>query len=174
MATPFKKTCWKSGYVFALPLADGSFGIAQAIAPLHEWAVDLVLFSDRFATVPDAVPPLHRANVVSIHATWQRVLNSGRWAKVGTAACVIQPHECPNQKLLSSCGTGGAYQHSTDDGLQNFLSAYHGLIPWNLCEGLEFDQKLHCGVNRPKTARVLDEASLWLYRQIEQEKKYVI
>jgi hypothetical protein len=172
VTTQFKKTRWRSGLVFALPLADGSFGLAQAIAPVQAWAVDLALFSDRFLEIPTEVPSLQRANLISIHATWQRVLNGGHWATIGSAPCVITTDECPNQKLVHLGENGGGCQYSSQEILQDFLSAYHGIIPWNLFPASDFDQKLCYGVDRPKTARLLDEASLWLFQQAEQGKTY--
>jgi hypothetical protein len=172
MAAPFKRTRWKPSDVFALPLVDGSFGVVQAIAPVEAWAVDLALFSDRFLEVPFCVPPLNRANVVSIQATWRTTLNGGWWAKVGSTPLVVEPGECPNQKLLAAGGKGVGCTHSSEGLLQDFLSAYHGLIPWNLYPAHNFDVRLFPGVKRPKAARLLDDAALLLYQRAAQCERY--
>lgn len=171
MAAPFKRTRWKPGFVFALPLADGSFGIAQSIAPVESWAVDLALLSDRFSKVPSDVPALNRASVVSIQATWSRSLNGGWWAKIGSAPLVVEPDECPNQKLLFRGEKGVGCTHSSEGLLQDFLSAYHGLIPWNVYPAHNFDDRLFPGLARSKAAYLLDDAARLLYQQTAQRER---
>lgn len=172
MPAPFKRSRWKPGFVYAVPLADGSFGIAQAVAPVGTWAVDLALFANRINELPDEPPLLDRANVVSIQATWRTILNGGWWAKLGVAPLVVQPDECPNQQILSPDERGVGCTHSSQGLLEDFLSSYHGLIPWNLYPAVDFDNRLFPGVTRPRAAKVLDAASLYLYKQAATQEKY--
>jgi len=172
MPAPFKRSRWKPGFVYAVPLADRSFGIAQAIAPVETWAVDLALFSSRFAELPRELPLLDRSDVVSIQATWRPVLNGGWWAKLGAAPLVVRPEECPNQQLLAQGGRGTGCTNSSQGLVEDFLSSYHGLIPWNLYPAFDFDKRLCQGVARPNAAKILDAASLLLYQQASQREKY--
>lgn len=110
--------------------------------------------------------------MVSIQATWRTTLNGGWWAKLGTAPLVVQPEDCPNQQILAQGGRGVGCTHSSQEVLEDFLSSYHGLIPWNLHPAFDFDKRLFPGVARPQAAKIIDAASLRLYQQAIQREKY--
>src|SRR5258706_5398224 len=82
-----KQSRWKPGTVYAVPLTDRSFGIAQAgeaQAPFVN-VIYVALFADRYTHIPDAVPALERDSAVSLTATWRQALNRGEWLSLGVA-----------------------------------------------------------------------------------------
>ena len=118
--------------VYAVPLTDGSLGIAQAGEAQGEMlnVIYVALFSDRHSCVPDEPPPLKREDSIALVATWRQGLNRGDWLTVGHAPEVFRTPEFPNERYAKN-GYVGA-QHQDTGLLSNFLSAYHGLIPWNV------------------------------------------
>ena len=158
----FKRTLkGKTGDVFAVPLVDGSFGYAQAIAPVSSFAIDFALTSQRSNELEHGVTSVGSA--IALMATWRTVVTGGHWCKVGTAALCVPADSCPNQKLLASGELVGV-RHSSWGLLEEFLSAFHGQFPWNLYPAFNFDKYLLPGISRPTVARVLDALSLEIFR----------
>jgi hypothetical protein len=76
----------------------------------------------------------------------------------------VTKREFPNERFA---GTGyiGA-KHYTVGILQKFLSAYHGLIPWNSMEDESyFDTLLGPGIDRPANVVVLPPGERQKYRE---------
>jgi hypothetical protein len=57
----FKRSRWKPGSVYALPLADGSFGIAQAVvaSPGLAGVINVAVFDYRYPAWRSVVTPSH-------------------------------------------------------------------------------------------------------------------
>jgi len=161
----FKRTLkWQPGDVFVIPLADGSFGFAQAIAPVMQHVIDFAFFSsksDESIRIPEDLGP---KTVIGIHATWRQAVTGGYWGKVGNTELCIAPEQCPNQLLIKHHNSIGV-THGDIGHVENFLSACHGLLPWNIYKFHPFDNYLVPGRPRPSAAYELSAADLAIYRQ---------
>ena len=165
-STKRKQSRWKPGTVYAVPLRDGSFGIAQA-GEAQGALVNVIyvaLFSDRYTRIPDEVPALERESAVSLVATWRQALNRGEWLSVGVAQELFKKSEFPNERYASD-GYVGAKNY--DAGLlAEFLSAFHGLLPWNVMHNpAYYDGLLRPGLSRPPSVKMLTERERETYRR---------
>ena len=148
---------------YAVPLSDGSFGIAQAGEAMMTNVVYVALFSNRLPVLPDRPPELERKSAIALSATWRQALNRGDWPSLKLAAEVFQKAEFPNERFAP--GYVGA-KHCDAGVLRDFLSAYHGLIPWNAMHDPAFyDNLLMPGLNRPDSVVLLGEQVRARYRQ---------
>ena len=158
-----KRVRWAPGAVYAVPLGDGSFGVAQAIDAMMVNVIYVALFADRLPALPVDLPRLRRTAVVALTATWRQHLNRGDWPYIGAAAPVVPKDAFPNEQLAKS-GYVGA-KHFDAGILANFLAACHGLVPWNVMYVEDYyDRLLAPGVTRPVAARVLDPDARAAYR----------
>lgn len=164
-APRFKVRRWKPGMVYAVPLQDGSFGFAQAIAPAMPTVVDLAVFGARAPALPTALPPLGRDDLVALCATWRQELNNGSWHALGVTTLSVDPMDCPNQKPCAS-GNDVGIEHYDAGLIERLLDAWHGLTAWNVMyEEDFFDEMLAPGVTRPSTAIVLSPEERAQYRE---------
>lgn len=161
-----KQSRWKPGMVYAVPLADGSFGIAQAGESQGPFVnvIYVSLFLDRYMQIPDEVPNLKRDTAVSLVATWRQALNRGEWLSLAVSPEVFRKIEFPNERFANN-GYVGAKEY--DAGLlANFLSAFHGLLPWNVMHNPSFyDELLLPGSPRPQYVQILSEIDREKYRR---------
>ena len=158
-----KRTRWAPGVVYAVPLTDGSYGVAQAVDAMMVNVIYVALFRSRLQSLPDASPSLSRSDVVALTATWRRDLENGDWPVLGSADLAVEKAEFPNERFASK-GYIGA-KHFDAELLAEFLSAYHGLLPWNVSyEEDAYDQMLAPGICRPDSAIVLDPEARNAYR----------
>jgi hypothetical protein len=161
-----KQSRWKPGTIYAVPLNDGSFGIAQAGETQGSLinVIYVALFSDRYTRIPDEVPALKRDSAVSLIATWRRALNRGEWLSLGVAPELFKKAEFPNERYANN-GYVGAKNY--DAGLlAEFLSAFHGLLPWNVMhDPAYYDGLLRPGLSRPPSVKILNERERENYRR---------
>ena len=118
--------------VYAVPLSDGSYGIAQAGDTQGEFVnvIYVAMYCHRFLDLPTSIPDLTRDYVISLSSTWRQALNRGEWLSIGVAPETFNTSEFPNEQLAKQEYVGARI---CDAGiLSDFLSAYHGLIPWNI------------------------------------------
>jgi hypothetical protein len=149
--------------VYAVPLEDGSFGFAQAVEAMMANIVYVALLGVRRPGRPDAVPALTPGDIVSLAATWRQDLNRGDWPQLGPAPLVVTKVDFPNERFAQARYVGA--KHYDAGILADFLSAYHGLLPWNvLYEEDYYDRLLPPGVARPPNAVVLSPAERESYR----------
>jgi hypothetical protein len=152
--------------VYAVPLADGSFGVAQVgeVQGPFIKVIYVALFAERYAHLPDEVPSLNSESAVSLVATWVQSLNRGEWISLGVAPEIFKKSEFPNEEYASN-GYVGAKNY--DAGLlAGFLSALHGLLPWNVMhDPAYYDKLLRPGLVRPKAAMILNESEREKYRR---------
>lgn len=171
--SPFKRRLkWAPGDFFAVPLSDGTFGLAQIVAPVDSHAIDFVLLAVRLPTATPLAKQPHTNDAVAVGATWRTVVTGGHWAYVGHGPLLIAPQMCPNQRLLAAGHI--EVSHSSWGLLQDLLSAYHGLLPWNMYPAFDYDSYLLPGVPRPAVAKILRPDQVALLnetRQREQRKE---
>jgi len=152
--------------VYAVPLTDGSFGVAQAGEAQGEFinVIYVALFADRYTRIPDELPALKRDSAVSLVATWRQALNRGEWPALGVAREMFKKSEFPNERYARQ-GYVGAKTY--DAGLlADFLSAFHGLLPWNVMhDPAYYDYLLRPELARPQSARILNERERDNYRR---------
>lgn len=160
----FKRSRWKPGNVYALPLTDGSFGIAQAIvaSPGLPGVINVAVFDDRYPTLAECRNTVARERLIALLGTWRAEMNGGWWALVEWAEPCVRADEFPNLQLKSLVG----HTHHSGGVIENLVSAYHGLLPWNANYREDYyDVLLAPGVQRPKTARILGAVELSTYRE---------
>lgn len=163
----FKRSRWKPGNVYGLPLADRSFGIAQAVvaSPGLSGVINVAVFDHRYPSLADCRPTVARERVIALLGTWRAEMNGGWWALIGWAEPCVRADEFTNLQLGSLVG----HTHHSGGVLENLVSAYHGLLPWNVNYREDYyDALLAPGVIRPKTARVLSATELATYRERER------
>lgn len=151
----FKSSRWKPGMVYAVPLLDGSYCFAQAIAEAMPTVIDVAIFRTRTEHLPIEPPDLLRSDLIAFSATWRQALNRGDWATLGVTDLVVDELDMPNQRLLKA-GTTVGIKHADSGIFEGLLNAWYGLEPWNIMHNENYyDEKLAPGVTRPKTAVVL-------------------
>jgi hypothetical protein len=148
---------------YAVPLSDGSFGIAQAGEAMMTNVIYVALFSNRLPVLSDRPPELERQSAVALSATWRRALNRGDWPSLQQIPEAFHKADFPNERFAP--GYVGAKHHDAGV-LRDFLCAYHGLIPWNAMHDPAFyDHLLLSGLKRPDGAVLLDDQARAKYRR---------
>lgn len=166
---PFKRSRWEPGKIYGIPLLDGSFCFAQAIALALTNIVDVVIYSQRTREAPHEIPELGRGSLIAFSATWKQDLERGEWLALGVGSLLTRPEESPNQKILAT-GTWVGVEHSDIGLLSDLCNAWYGLIPWNVMfEEDYYDKWLAPGVARPATAKVLSSEERKRYREHDLE-----
>ena len=155
---------YKPGMVYAVPLGDGSFGVAQAGVPMFPTVIYVALFLDRFETVPATPPALEQSKLVSLTATWRKNLNKGEWVPLGVSELTPGLLNHPAEALAAG-GYVGA-KHYDAGLLSEFLSACHGVLPWNVMyDPAYYEKLLVSGAARPAKAVILGEEERTAYRR---------
>ena len=159
-----KRTRYKPGMVYAVPLADGSYGLAQAGSAMFPTVIYVALFLDRLDAPPTELPSLDSSRLVSLTATWRKNLNNGEWLPLGVTDLSQSLREHPTERLAAA-GYVGAKHYDTGL-LSEFLSACHGALPWNVMYDPAFYEELLIpGSGRPDRALILGEKERTLYRR---------
>ncbi|GGL65280.1 hypothetical protein [Wenxinia marina] len=127
---------WDEADLFTVPLLDGSFGLGQVCEVLEDGA--LVLLTDRRGTVGG---PVGVSEITSLVRVPRDPLDTGQW-KVETFVALPRPRSAIESRYAA-------------DGVQDpavveaFLSAWHGLLPWDYFPAGVFDGLLYRGRARP-------------------------
>jgi hypothetical protein len=159
-----KSPRYKPGMVYAVPLSDGTFGIAQAGSAMWPNVIYIALYADRYEELPNSIPPLSRLRAVSLTATWKKDLNKGTWVPLGITEEEHALAEFPNEAHADQ-GYVGAKNYDAGI-LSEFLSAYHGLLPWNVMHDSNYyDQLLAPSAPRSDKITILSEADRVAYRR---------
>lgn len=159
-----KRTRYKPGMVYAVPLSDGSYGLAQAGSAMFPTVIYVALFLDRLVAPPTEIPKLDSSNLISLTATWRKNLNNGEWLPLGVAEFSQALQEHPTEELAAA-GYVGA-KHYDAGLLSEFLSACHGALPWNVMyDPAYYEQLLLPGSARPEKAVILGEKERTAYRR---------
>ncbi len=158
----YKRSRWKQGSVYAIPLADGSFGICQAIDSMMKNIIYIAVFSYHFDEVPTEIPSLKKEDILSLGATWRQHLNNGSWATIGVTDPIVEKRDFPNEAFAPSYV--GA-KHSDGGLFSKFLSACFGLRPWNtMAKEDYFEAYLNTNNRRPSKLKILDPEARMKYR----------
>lgn len=166
MADPMqlKHPRYKPGMVYAVPLADGAYGLAQVGIPMFPAVIYVALFLDRFEALPAGLPKLDESRLISLTATWRKNLNKGAWIPLGVGELTPALLKHPTEALAAS-GYVGA-KHYDAGLLSEFLSACHGALPWNVMhDPAYYDKLLVFGLARPERAVMLGEEDRTAYRR---------
>ena len=159
-----KRPRYKPGMVYAVPLADGSFGVAQAGTQMFPTVIYVALFLDRFEAVLAIPPALDESKLVSLTATWRKNLNKGKWVPLGVSELTPGLLNHPTETLAAG-GYVGA-KHYDAALLSEFLSACHGALPWNVMyDPAYYEKLLISGTARPSEAVILGEEERTAYRR---------
>ena len=154
---------YKPGMVYAVPLADKSYGLAQAGAAMFTHVIYVALFMDRFEAVPEA-PELAPSRVVSLTATWRKDLNKGEWIPLCVTDLTPGLVKHPTENLVA--GGYVSAKHYDAGLLSEFLSACHGALPWNVMHDPAYYEKLLMpGASRPEKIVMLGEEERAAYRR---------
>jgi hypothetical protein len=126
---------WSPGDYFLIPLADGSRGIGQVLNLMMDNIVSIAITDRRIdADSPagsisvggEAAPP---GDVVSAIATWRDPLDEARWPIVGHGTLLIPREQWPNEEFRARNWVGA--KHYNTPLVEEFLSAFHALKPWD-------------------------------------------
>lgn len=123
----FRRSRWKPGTVYGIPLADGSFGIGQSIDAMWESVIYIAVFSYHFDRLPVAPPHLEAEDILSLGAVLRPDLNNGSWATIGIAEPIVGKQDFPNEAFSTSGYVGAEF--SSGGVFSEFLSACFGLTP---------------------------------------------
>lgn len=131
---------WDEADLFTVPLLDGASGVGQVVEVLSGGA--LVVLTSRRGEDGGQVAG---DEIVALLRVPREPLDSGQWP-IGRLETLPRP-----RTLIEP-------RHAPDD-LQDpavveaFLSACHGLLPWDYFPGDVFDRLLYPGRERPASAR---------------------
>ncbi|MFT3769640.1 MAG: RHS repeat-associated core domain-containing protein [Minicystis sp.] len=119
-----KRTKFRVGDLFAVPLKDGTWGLGHVVAA--DLAICCLVFAARAASTDALRAVLDDALREPIGAAviTDFTIARGTWPVIGHRA----PHY-PDLRLPKLSGEGASSY--TDGVLAEFLEAYHGLRPWN-------------------------------------------
>lgn len=150
-----KRVSWEHGDLFAVPLADGSFGIVQAIDHWMPHWVYTAVTDCRAVSPPTDLRSVEAARVISLLAISDREFDFGAFPRVGHASLLARRKDFGNERFAKK-GYIGASSY-TGGILAAFLSAWHGAAPWNAYKDpAYFDQLLAAGVTRPSQVVISD------------------
>jgi hypothetical protein len=140
---------WEHGDLFAVPLADGSFGVVQAVDHwMPEGGVYAAVTDQRQATLPSVAALAPSARVIALIQVVDNAFDRGWFPRIGPAAALARRADFPNERFARS---GYVEAKSYTAGIVvAFLSAWHGLGPWTPYNDPEFfDKLLVDGIERP-------------------------
>ena len=147
-----KRIQWEHGDVFAVPLADGSFGVVQAVDQwTPEGGVYVAVTDQRAESVPTVAVLDPNVRVIALMAVIDNAFDRGWFPRIGPAEPLVCRADFPNERFAQS-GYVGAKSY-TGGIVVAFLSAWYGLTPWTGYHDPEFfDKLLMSGVERPPHA----------------------
>lgn len=148
-----KKHIPDDGEVFVIPLEGQKyFGIGEVlkVTPDALNSVICIFYSHRFSSLENLnIDELSDENVISVQFITPDLIESRIWKVVGEND-PYDPEDFLNFKELESDGFIGVDIIGSGN-IRKFLSAYHGLLPWNCMYKEEyFDELLYPGVERPE------------------------
>ncbi len=149
MVSPLKRKAWEVGNVAAVPLSDGTFGLAQVVSlePRIKRAVTIAYFDVRLTTdqLRDIVAAPSPDHVVSIQFTDRRALTRGVWRVLCSAPVNLAGIPTPFENTRSSGWVGARFYDSGSITL--FLQAFWGIRSWDLMPEFFNGLLLHRGLN---------------------------
>lgn len=127
-----KKQVWEVGSIFLVPLQDGGSCPGQVVGRERELMDSAaVLLFDLRGQWQDAaeLPPLLERDVFAKLLVSRQSLDSGQWRVIGRAEPVLGQAQLPHESTRAS-GFVGAKVRGCDI-VQEFVSAFYGLVPWD-------------------------------------------
>jgi hypothetical protein len=150
-----RKVKWVAGDNFLVPLNDRSYGHGQVMSyegrALNSAAC--AFSSLRFESVVDDLEPVTDENVIAVMFVTRDQLDSGGWRVVNNRP-ILHWEDTLDMRGLRSRGFVGAIIHGTAI-VGNFLSAYHGLLPWNHYLDPEYFDKVLISPDRRPASVIL-------------------
>ncbi|MGK2856395.1 MAG: hypothetical protein ACSLFQ_04235 [Thermoanaerobaculia bacterium] len=149
---------------YAIRLADGRFGMAQAISAMMPNAIYVAVFRQLTESSSKPIPSLQKADVISLVAVVRSSLRE--WVARDTFSPAVETADFPNERLRSDGYVGAKI---LDAGIvADFLAAFHGIRPWNVMRDERyFDELLAPKVPRPSEAVLLAPEDRLAYRKRE-------
>lgn len=148
-----KRSSWKAGDVFGVPLGRDEYGLGQILS--HEKnCMDSVLCC--FTNVvthngSEGLPPIGLSDLISIQIVTRDSLDRGIWPVLGPGEPIEVAGMYPIESLRANRYVGANIKGS--GAMQNFLCAYRGRSPWDeYFDPQYFDKLLIEGLNRPASA----------------------
>jgi len=139
-------TPWKVGDVFAISMADETFGFGQVLGKHLEQPTCALFDARADRPLADIEEVVTSPTIAILHCDAKHLL-SGRWQVIGNAPPVNDPWSGP-------CGHRSFGR--TWGGLGELAEAWFGLRPWNgLSDAKFYEGFLLPGVKRPEKAKVL-------------------
>jgi hypothetical protein len=144
-----KRIQWDHGDLFGVPLADGSFGIVQAVDHWMPAGGIYVAVTDQRAESLSPVAELNpHLRVIARMAVVDNGFDFGWFPRIGPAVALARRQDFPNERFAQSDYVGA--KSYTGGILADFLSAWHGMAPWTPYKDPEyFDKLLADGIGRP-------------------------
>lgn len=163
-----RRKTWDVGNLFAVPLADGSYGLGQVVGREENMlnSISCAFYRTRVSAsdlasvggVPD------ESELIAVQFTTKDLLTKRVWRVLGAYPVELPHHLFPHEDRRGQNWIGAEMVGSGS--MVNLLNAYFGLAPWNVMfEEDYFDQLLAPGVRRPPTAIVLNPADREAYRR---------
>jgi hypothetical protein len=129
---PRKKQRWAIGDIFVVELMDGTYTIGQIVGqerPVLN-SVSIALFEVKCGSQELAKNVLiPQSRLFSVLFATRDLLDSGKWAVVGTRSILIRPEQFPFEHLRDAGFVGAKIIGSAI--VTAFLNAYYGLAPWD-------------------------------------------
>lgn len=126
-----KKAEWKFGDVFLIPLKKNElYGVGQVLDLQMKNIVRCALYNERIDNPNqfDIDKSCMRSNLISLVASTREQLDAGVWEIMGNKKIDIPKKEYPNEKFR---GSWIGAKHYDSGLLEDFLKAYHAMIPWD-------------------------------------------
>lgn len=152
-----KKTHFKIGDVFAIPLKNGKWGVGQVVGQEREALNSFVgcffAISIESLDIGD-VGQLNHESLISIQFVTRDLLDSGKWPIIGNKPLQNLGHEEVINEARNNRYIGTKIRGSGV--IAKFINAYWGLHPWDAWHNPKYlDQLLVSSQKKPSTHRLL-------------------
>ena len=160
-----RRVRWQPGLLFAVPLADDSWGLGQTSDLMMKNVGYVALFSHRLPSLNADRPSVRRSDAVALTAVDRHGVASGRWPVLESGVVLFPKNEFANERFAAQGYIGAIlFDHGIAEDL---LSAYHGLIPWNgpYLQEDYLDRLLLPNLKRPAAAKIISPEERRKFRQ---------
>ena len=151
---------WKTGDVFAIPLADKTFSFGQVLdkkyctCVLFDYKSDYPELSNSYFFELRPLSILHLSN--------GDLLNNGQWKVIFNEEVMLDPSKGYGGRF----GTIGSISYGGCTRMVDLANVYWGLQPWNVMfEEDYYDKLLLKGIAVPNTAIILSQDERTKYRR---------
>ncbi len=123
---------WGDGDIFRVSLFDGRVCFGQVLDFQMPNIIRVLFFEGAFDLEYSktlSLDQISQNTIFSKIATEKHFINKGKWPIIGNAPISIPISEYPNEKFRKHDWVGAI--HYTEELVEEFLSAYNGLSPWD-------------------------------------------